>query len=56
MDKFRSRKFMLSVGIQAISSVALFLGHLNGDNYAMISSTNIAAYSFANASEFFKSK
>ncbi len=54
MNKYRSRKFMLSVGIQVISSIALFSGFIDGANYAMISSSNIASYSFANAAEFFK--
>ncbi len=45
---------MLSVGIQVISSIALFSGFIDGSNYATISSANIASYSFANAAEFFK--
>lgn len=53
MDKYRSRKFILSVFIQLASTVALFTGFLDSGNYAGISSANIAAYSFANAANLF---
>lgn len=52
-DRFRSRKFMLSAGIQVFASLSLLVGLLNGDNYSSISQANIVAYSFANAAEYF---
>ena len=52
-DKFRSRKWMLTVAIQLASTIGLFTGYLDGGNYATISSANIVAYSFANAAEYF---
>lgn len=52
-DKFRSRKWMLTILIQVSSIIGLFSGHLDGGNYATISSANIVAYSFANAAEYF---
>lgn len=54
MNKYRSRKFMLSVGIQVISTVALFSGFLDSNDYAIISIANIATYNFANAAGWFK--
>lgn len=52
--KYLSRKWMLSVGIQIASTLALFSGLLDGSHYATISSANIAAYSFANAAGYFR--
>lgn len=52
--KFRSRKWILSVGIQVIASVALFNGNIDGQAWASVSSANVAAYSFAQAAEYFK--
>lgn len=45
---------MLSVGIQVISTIALFSGFLDSKDYAIISIANIAAYNFSNAAGWFK--
>lgn len=45
---------MLSVGIQIISTIALFSGFLDSKDYAIISIANIAAYNFSNAAGWFK--
>lgn len=54
-EGYRSRKFLLSSGIQLFSTAALIGGFLDGGDYAGISQANIVAYSFANAAVYFKS-
>ena len=54
MNKFRSRKWMLSAFVQVFSSLALVFGWLQGEHYATITAANILAYSGANAAAMFK--
>jgi len=54
MEGYRSRKFIISAGIQVFSSVALAFGWLDGANYASISSAYIVCDSFTNAAEYWQ--
>lgn len=51
--KFLSRKWMLSVGIQVFSVIALANGWLVGEVFGEITVANIISYSFANAAAYF---
>ena len=53
-NKFRSRKWILTCAIQLGATLALALGWggFTGADYALISSTNAAAYSFSNAAVY----
>lgn len=53
-NKYRSRKFLISVFVQAVATAALFTGALSGGEFVTISSANIVSYSFANAATYFK--
>lgn len=55
-SKFRSRKWILSMGIQIFTSFALAMSYIQGDVYATVTSANIAAYSFANAANYFAAR
>ena len=52
-NKYRSRKWMLSVGVQLSATAALFMGLISGAEFAQISSVTVASYSFANAAGYF---
>lgn len=55
-QKFRSRKWRLSLGIQLFSSAALILGMLDGNHYAQITMANIGSYNLANAAEHYSTR
>lgn len=52
--KFRSRKFIITVLVVAISAIGLFTGKLESGDFAAIISAAIVSYSFANAAGYFK--
>ena len=54
--KYRSRKWLLTVGVQLAATLFLGLGLLGGDEFTQISSVNIAAYNAANAVTNWSSK
>ena len=55
-EKFRSRKWMLTIAVQATATIALFAGFINGAEFATISSANVVQYGFANAAQYFAEK
>ena len=52
-NKFRSRKFLVTLLVQVPASFAMATGKITGADYAMISSAVIASYSFANVAAAF---
>ena len=51
--KFLSRKWMLSCGIQSMTTLALAQGWVTGEVYGEITVAVIVSYSFANAAAYF---
>lgn len=52
-DKFRSRKWMLTVAVQTTATIALFTHFIDGAQFATISSANVVQYGFTNAAQYF---
>lgn len=51
-EKFRSRKWRLTLLVQGSAIVGLMTGYLNGADFAIISSATIASYNLANAAQY----
>jgi hypothetical protein len=52
-DKFRSRKFMLTGGVQMFACIALAWGWLSGAEFTQITMVCVGAYNVANAAVVF---
>ena len=53
-NKFRSRKFILTLGVFAVSVGLLLYGVLNSKDFSTIAISVVGAYSLANAAQAFK--
>lgn len=47
LERFLSRKFLLTVGVQAVGGVALLRGIIGGNTYVALSSLVLSSYSAA---------
>lgn len=47
--KMRSRKWMLTVGLVGVATLALFTGQISGDNFTNIAVVALGVYPLANA-------
>ena len=52
-EKFRSRKWQITLFIQLSATIGLFIGKLTGADFATVSSAVIVSYSAANALDNF---
>lgn len=47
LERFLSRKFLLTIGVQAVGAIALFRHEMNGETYVALSSLVLSSYSAA---------
>jgi hydrogenase/urease accessory protein HupE len=50
MNKFRSRKFLMSIGLIIIGTTALFTGFVTGSEFNLLSLGILGAYTAGNVS------
>lgn len=55
-SKFRSRKFIITAGVQVFSCIALANGWLSGVDFTQISMVTVGAYNAANAAAIYAHK
>ncbi len=47
-EKLSSRKWQLTIALNAIAAVGLFTGHLSGGEWTTIATVSLGAYNLAN--------